>query len=329
MACFDNILALKETCTSDTTSGYYLNDFGVNKKEIEAIITSEYDNVQNFVDEKIRFNVDIITNDVVNHFRQVRAKTLVQSHRVGIFNKNKVVTAGGDNRGIHLNVCNTDNFLDVYISEISLLTDFTGTIPVNVYDLTQGKLLDTISVASTAGEVSTAFAHKTYKTSKQGIDLFLAYDTTGINSYKTTIRSGICCGNYTCSNSYVTSKGAKVVSTFTNENLVNLPDTAGLSVLYSVNCDNKGWLCTYLKQIALAVGYKVCSDIMRMGATVSPTTRTNNSTTLNKDNLMERFDWYELKYRETMTNILGNIFLPTDNVCFTCSSPVKHGSAIP
>ena len=53
-------------------------------KEVEQIITSEYDDVQNFVDEKIRFNTDVITNDIVNHFKQVTPKTLVQSHRVGI-----------------------------------------------------------------------------------------------------------------------------------------------------------------------------------------------------------------------------------------------------
>lgn len=329
MACFDNILALKESCTSETTSGYYLNDFGISKKEIEAIITSEYDNVQDYIDEKIRFVTDVVVNDIVAHFKQVKAKTLITSHRVGIFNKNLQATTGGDYRGIHLNVCDVGNFLDVYIAEVSLLTDFTGNIALEVYDLTQAKLLDTITIASVAGQVSTAFVHNSYATDRKGLDLYICYDTTGITSYKTTIRSGSCCGKYTCSNSYVTSRGAKIVSTFTNENLVTLPDTAGLSVLYSVNCDHKSWLCSYLKQIALAVGYKVCSDIMYTGAMSAFNSRTTNTTTLNRDTLKERFDFYEMKYREAMDNTLHNIFLPQDSICFTCSSPVKHKVSLP
>jgi hypothetical protein len=216
------------------------------------------------------------------------------------------------------------------ISEVALFTDFTGNVALEVYDLRQDKLLDTITVACTAGEVSTAFPHKTYPTNRNGFDLFVGYDTTGINSYKTTIRDSVCCGRYTCSNSFVTSNGAVNTSgTYINENMTQIADTAGLSVLYSLNCDQKSWLCAYLKQIAMAVGYKVCSDIMWLGANTSPLSRTNNATTLNRETLEKNFNWYEMKYRETMDNVLQNIYLPKDNVCFTCSSPVKRASAIP
>lgn len=328
MACFDNIIALRETCTSTTSSGYYLNDFGINKAEIEAIITNDYDSVQDYLDKKIEFTTNVVTNDIVTHFSNVQAKTLIQSHRVGIFNKNLVTVTGGGYRGIHVNICNVDSFLEFHLAEVSTLTDFTGSLPILVYDLTQNKLLDTITVTSTAGNVSTSFPHKTYKTNRQGIDLWIGYDATGIDSYKTTIRSGSCCGRYTCTNSVTTSKGASITAPYVNSNLTTLPDTAGVSLLYSVSCDHKGWLCTYLQQIALAVGYKVCAEIMFTGANSAFNSRSTNMTTLNRDSLKMRFDFYEMKYRETMDNLLRNIKTP-EGICYKCTSPVTHATVLP
>lgn len=326
MACFDNILALREYCDAVEPTGYYLDDFGITKDEIESLVNKEYDNAKDFVDKKIAFCTDLVVSEVVSHFRHVEAKTLIQSHRVGIFNKNLVALAGGNMRGIHLHVDNVDNFLEVNIAELSLLTDFNGTIAVSVYDLTQAKLLDTYSLTAVAGQASTVYPQKLYKTLKSGADLFFGYDTTGINSYKTTIRSGLCCGKTTCSNSIVTTKGAELVAPYVNQNLTALTDTAGMSILYSVSCDHKSWLCAYLKQLALVIGYKVSAETMLYGTSVS---ERNNNKTFNRDVLQNRFDFYEMKYRESLDNILKNISIPTDNICFSCKTPVRHRSAIP
>jgi hypothetical protein len=197
-----------------------------------------------------------------------------------------------------------------------------------IYDLDQAKLLETVTVPCVAGEISTGVCHLSFSSNKKYLNLWIGYDSTGINSYKTATHKGQCCGVYTLTNNFVRARGA-VATSFTENGLTNITDTAGLSINYSVACDPYGWMCNFAQLLALPIAYKVASDIYRTGFMVTPGMRSNNSTTVNAEMMQKNFEWYEMKYREHLDNIIKRISVPNDTTCFSCNSPSKNAIILP
>ena len=111
----------------------------------------------------------------------------------------------------------------------------TGNVSVYVYDLIQNKLLDTITVAAVAGNISTYWANKTYTSYRKKMHLFIGYDSSAINSYQSTVSMETCadCGGgiqpYSC-NRYVKVVGSKVASASSKilSNTTNMSETGGV-----------------------------------------------------------------------------------------------------
>lgn len=331
MACFDNIVSLKELCDPVTPfSGVYLNDVGVSKSLFEDVITKDYESIQDFVDSLIRQATREVSTTVYNHFSaKVLSRSFVENARTGYTHKDYETVAGSGYMGIEMTIPNRANYFRFELSSLSLHLTTSGSVDLLVYDLDQDKLLDTIPITSVAGEIVTVYPHTIYTSPKKSLNLWIGYDATGLSSIKTTVSSAQCCGNYYQTRTYTTSRGASVSGTFTIGNLSTLSHSAGISLTYSLSCDGEGWLCDYAYTLGLPVAYKVASELFRIGYMVSPNNRKNNSTILNADLLKENHAWHELKYRETMDALLKRIHLPNDSLCFECYSPVNFATAIP
>lgn len=330
MACFDNIVALKELCTSVTpVSGVYLNDVGVDLNLVSSVITKSDGTVQEFVDAKINFAIEQVKTEVYSKFsNRIVARTLVDNARVGYTSPNMVSVTGGGNRGVFFQVYNNANYFQLEIAGIDLQTNFTGTIPVFIYDLDQAKLLETVNITSVAGEISQAFPHLTFTSNKKYLNLWIGYDATGINSYKTTTTRNPCCGVVCNRTEYVKVTGTTATS-FIESGLTNISDTAGISITYSLACDPYGWICTQARLLALPIAYKVAAEIYRQAILQTPQTRSNNATTVNTELLDRNYSFYVGKYEETMKAILSNMSLPNDSICFECRKPVRNTVILP
>lgn len=328
--CFNQIIGLKELCTGWTpTSGIYLNDIGVNLDLVNSVITKEYTGPTDFIESKISHAINEVKSEVYGYFaKDIKAKTVIDNSRIGYVNPNMVSVTGGGNRGVWVQVYNQANYFDFELAGLELFTNHTGTIPVKVYDLDQALLLDTINVDCTAGEIAVVYPHKIYHSEKKQLNLWIGYDATGINSYKTTTTKGQCCGVYHMKNSYVVAKGATATS-YIESGLTAIADTAGISINYSLVCDQYGWMCNFARLLALPIAHKVCADICRSAFSVVPGVRTNTSTTVNSEVMKFNWEFYERNYREKLNNILQRIYLPTDSACFSCNSPSKHAVILP
>lgn len=332
MACFDDVVALKELCTEqESFSGIWLNDVGITRSFIESVITSDYDNIQDFVDSKTRHAMNVVQSMVHGRFgNMIRNTSLIHQHRLGFTANNTPVSTGGDFKGIQMTLSNTANYINMELSQLSLQVNTNGTVPITVYDLYQNKLIDTISVTAVSGQIVTVFPHKIYKSELRPLNLFIGYDATGITSITTHIREAQCCGNYSCSNQYMTSKGVtNATGTFIAEDNTALSHTAGLSLVYSLSCDPYSWMCGYARVLALPIAYKIASEMYLHGLQAALNDRSSNTTNLNVEALEKTQAFYERNFNEQMDRILSHLQVPEDTACFQCNTPSRNSIILP
>lgn len=330
MECFKDLIQVRDLCNAPAPkSSIYIDDVGVSLADIESFITSQYATAEQYFNARKDHAVREMTNTIYNYFQgQYLATSLVDSHRLGVYNGTQSLKPGSTYQGIQMVFNQSDTFFKVGIGEISLLVDATTTITVEVWDLRQNLKLDEIDIATTAGQISTGYLHKSYKSDKQPLNLFIGYDATGIDSYYTPIKSGLCCGKISCNNSYVTAYGVEVNGTFYDSNTDGINHTSGLSVVYDIACDHMSWICSHAESLALPLAYKTAEILVADAAYNTSGERSTNHHTINLDQLKERHGFYVNKYKEIMSNWLGNMQLPT-NRCFQCNTPVRHRIMLP
>ena len=321
-SCFENLIGLRDVCEPATIkSCIWLNEVGISKFTIENIITPDYSSVKDFYDRHYEIAVDEVSNTInANFSNKYITNSLLEGQRLGFAQENLSSKAGiSKYGGIQTELINTNSYIDFYVSEISLFTGTTGTVTVKVYDLYEGKEIDSIDVDCVAEEQSTVQVNKVYKSKRKNLKLFFGYDTTGINSYKTLIKNNLCCGKTTCSNEYISAKGGySDAATFISSDIKSADHTFGMSLVYSLQCNHTDWMCSYLNLIALPIAYKMASNIFQFGLTGSQAQRMNTLVTIDYDKMLADQQWYENKFNERIGTVLKSIQTPSDSKCFQC-----------
>lgn len=327
MSCFDNFISLEELCNDGSQqASFYLNQIGINKTEIEQVITKEYPTTKAFVNSKVNFAIEKVVNEVYNYLSpKFKANSILAGARIGQPQKTQELITQTGQVGVQIQVKNPGSFLDFVISDISLYTDFTGTIDVNLYDLDQDKLLATVSVDTIAGEVSAAnFSKIVVASPRQNLNLWLGYDSLGtINSYKTTVHNGCSdCSGHVFNHRFVRANGASVVGQFLDGNVTVQSDTAGIAINYSVNCNHRDWLCTHRNILGIPTLYKAGIEICNHAILSAPNQRSMSTTTVNSDLMERKLAYFESEYAREMGNILRNMAVPSDQNCFNCEQRI-------
>ena len=336
--CFDNLIAIRDMCDNpESHSGLFIEDAGVSIHELNELVTREYRNGVDLFNKKLAFSISSVSSKVHTYLSpKYLANSVLENSRVGIFQDNlKMISGELDKlRGIHFELVDSTSYLEMFVSEISVQTNYSGKIDISVIDLTQGKLIDTIPIDSVADEISAVFVNKTYRSNRRKLNLLFAYDTSSINSNTTYLnRNANCAG---CSprnrilNQYMRITPCQIDKSgpFINENLTGRTDTAGLSIVYSLNCNHRDWLCSVSNVIAIPVLWKTAAEIMQHGMLNSPNEQMT-SRTINMDLLEKRFAVYDQNFRESFSEMMSNIVLPSDEKCFVCKGKIKHAIMIP
>lgn len=343
MECFDNIIGLKGVCDTPTTN-LFLNTVGVSKADCDNIVTKDYANVEAFVNEKVDASTQLIANTVNARYskdyvtgklsklggRHYQTASIVEGVRLGIRQNNQDEKTATGIAGIHLAMNNTDSYLRLNITEVSLYLKHSGVVPVFIYDLYENRILYTENITAITGQTVKIYPNLNLDSFQNPVNLLIGYDAGAITSYNTVIRSGACCGDYFCRQQFMTSQGAQITEAVKiQDNLTGLTHTAGVSVVYSVSCNHSGWLCNHLEALSLPILYKTASEIMLHGLHASPTQRANNTQTLNRELMQQRHEHYENKYVETFEAIVNSLVLPQDPRCFACVPSQKHVISLP
>lgn len=332
MECFQDLVTVKDLCSQTSPKSLvWLDDVGVSKVDLESFITSQYQDVEDYFTERSNFAYKSVANEIYNHFKgNYITSSIVDSHRLGFFNSDREIFTGSGYRGINMNFNNDSTFYSFTISEIRLFLDYTGNVDVVIYDLLQDKLLHTETMACVAGKETVAYIHKTFDSPKSQKNIFIGYNSTGKDSYKSVIKSGLCCGNYSCSNSYMTAYGCEIDgSEFIAANVDEISHCSGLSLTYSLDCDHLSWICANSKSLSFALAYKIAEIVTSDGLLNSGGQRATNAQTINKEELKIRYDFYRSKYQESISDSLSNMRLPTNNKCFACKRTHRNVIALP
>lgn len=337
MVCFDDFITVRGNCTDTVpTSGFFFNQIGIDLDELNAIVTKDFDNGEALASDRLDFAVSLVTSDIKNRLAsKFRATSIIDNRKIGQYRDNLVLVNGAANtlKGIELELCNNESFVEIYISDISLQTDFNGVVPVQVYDLITGLLLDTINVTTVANAVSSALVNRTYKSERTQLHLIFVYDSTAVNSYTSHVKlkgcSGCGKGSMVILNRFVRSRGISILTSDTkiDTNLDGENNTAGMSINYSVNCAYDDWLCTLRNLLALPILYRAGAEIMEFA--IDNSDRLNSKTLIDLDKLEERKVKYGDKYIAEMDNVIKHIKLPSDRHCFDCKPSVRSVPILP
>lgn len=329
-SCFDNLIGLKGVCNYDTpTSGLTLDQIGLHKHEIEKYIEKPYNNVSDFYTDYLNISINEVTLKIFNHFaHKYRSQSIIKNGRIGLPQKNMQTNSSiaGYNGGLEVNVSNYDSPIEFYLSEFSLFIDLTTTVTVNVYDAFQNSVIDTFNIETTANKISTVYLNKTYKSNRKKMQLVFLYDISVADSYQVSASSNCAtCSsiNYTKMNSYVTTRGVKIPSSNSviDQNLVGVGHTNGISLVYSINCAHAEWMCSAGNLIARPLLYCLSKNILTYGLNSSG--RNNSKTIEDSKKLQARIDLAVFEFDQAMNNILNNMAVPNDKVCFYCNSRIK------
>lgn len=338
MACFDNLISIRGACTeTSATLGMYLDDYGVTLSECEAYVTKNYANAEAFALAKISSAGKMLASELQRSFMgRMRTTPLIESNRTGFYNDNMEADASlpATMKGIEYRFYSENSFFDLYVDYIELFTDFSGSVDVNIYDLFQNKLLDTITVTCVANQISRKMVGKKYESYRHDMNVVFLYDASTVSSYKTGISAtgcGSCEGKdyWIDCNSYTRARAVQV-GTATNkvaENMSGVSYTGGLSVGYSLTCNYDLWLCSVGKLLAMPFIYKSCALIL--WSALYESDRINTRTTINRGDLEKKHAWFEQAYREQMNMIMPEIRIPADNLCFSCHQKVRYQVSLP
>lgn len=338
LECFEDIIGLKGGCeTPVSNSGLWIDDIGIDLAELDSIINKSQIDSVDFFEKKRDFSIKQIINNIHTHYSdKYKSNTVLRSGRIGYGKENlEAVVAAPTLKGIELELCNQDSFVDVFISSISLQVNFVGTVNILVYDLFQNKLIDTIPITTTvSGQIATVYPNKTYKSVRKELDIIFVYDATNFSSVKTTVTQGGCksCGDggsMVNLNQYLSTRSITILAADSKieSNLLASPDTGGLSLMYAIHCNYEEWICTISSLAALPILFKTGAEIMDFAYHNSK--RLNTTTTIDYDNLLKRRDEYNLRFQDSIQNLLQNIKLPNDEKCFECRRKSKNVIILP
>ena len=333
--CFDDIIGIKSKCTTSTGSSvFFIEDIGITADYAGQYINSDYSSGIEFIEDKIRLATDLVRKTIQNHFSEhIISKSVIDSQLLGHYQdplslKSGIASTYG---GISLTLNNYQSYFNVFVNAISIQISTTQTIPVFVYDLVSGTLLDTINIDAVADTIVTKTINKTYSSPKRKLDLIFVYDTEGISSNTTTLRYEGCasCVGYVYNNYYISSSpvylgesDAKIRSSLTTGT-----HTFGLSVNYSVQCAVDNWLCELANLMAMPILYKTGMEVMQYALYYS--NRQNTGVNIHAERNQKALDFFTQSYNEALEATIKKINIPKGDVCFKCNDVMRTVVTLP
>lgn len=337
LECFENLIGIHKNCEPHTpTSGLFLNDLpGITLANIAAGVTAEN---SSYVD-KIATLISEATNKVIHDFRTIIQPHMIytsvlEADNIGFYKENQVAesASAGNYRGIRIKN-NYRPSLSFNLNSFSLKLDASLTVPVYLYDLMTGAVLDTFSINTVAGKVAIKYVNKKYPNYGQNQQLALLYDAGVAGTYTTSASpysGGSCSGcKGTYSNSYISFDGVSVsqAADVIDSNLTKLTGTAGLSINYSLDCDAGYYLCHIASLLADPIRHKTAELIFL--DLQSPSPRINSVITVQAEEVKFFYQFYVGEYERITSPILNGWHPPHKDICFYCNRSLTKVVRIP
>lgn len=334
--CLTNIVGIKGCGGIPETEVYVQQLTGISIADFDLAINNDHKAAFPALQSHIEFATKYVLNSIRQYLgNKYKLKTFLENSTAGYYYDNKPVVSAIPNNltGIQIKIDRYAN-LTFSLGRCSLFVDHTGTVDLYVYDLLQGKLLDTVQVEAIAGEIVYFDMNKQYDTEKQRLNLFVGYEST-FDAYKSSIyaNNGVHtggCGEW-CASCFeggdIYFRNAKVGTAATKIDL-NISDNSeggGLSLGYALQCSFNEFLCANKNIIAMPILYKIGELVMQELRYSKRLTSTVVSYTGDHAALLE---YYKSEHLKLMSDAVQNMVF-TDNSCIKCNSRVFTRTALP
>jgi hypothetical protein len=332
--CLTDLIFVPDGCTalpSGKTSLSQLPGFDIN----HADYLNDSQQLSGF--EVMQDAVNRASDKIVSDFRshmdiKGRFASVVDKGTIGFYDENKVTDAvkAGQYAGLEILVSDYP-YLKFNLNSVSVF--FASGITDNLYiiDVIQGRIIDTIPFTSVAGQITNVLINKTYPTNGQDLHLMVAVDAGLSVAFDTWINPTNCAscskGRRSRFSDLLFTRAVKTSKTgsLTDTALVGIGYTHGVSLNYSIECDDNTWLCQFSNRLRRAMLYASGVELMDE---VLFSDRLNNVTTINKEDANEKRSLYVQYYNIELQQLLANLRLPNDR-CYSCTPMVVNRVNIP
>jgi len=335
MACLDNVIGVRSDCSDTTPTVALYIDSLVSSKEMRKFVDQPHDTASDLFAERLSMAIDEIKSDVYTHFSgNYITRSIIDSKRIGLFDQHRAVSSPITNtyKGVEVRMNQSASSMKFVLSGLTFYSDHTGNVDVKVFNTISGELLDTITVAAVADEMVEVVVSKEYSSNLEPLYLGFVYDSTSVDSFKSTVGLSGCssCGNtaYHSVNAWLqtrainNSTGSDVIQ----DNITGTSDTGGLSIVYSVECDHKSWMCNQKSILSRPILYKTAELLMEYA--LFGTDRFNDHNT-KKEDYTARQLMYKEKYDELMKSVLKNMQMPSNDPCLKCERTNRLVTSLP
>lgn len=335
--CFSNYIAIKGGCSEQTLAdgGLYLNTLGISREFIEGILNEDYEDVDDFLSDKIALASDVLKNDIYKFFTpKFNVKSIITGDRIGQYYENPTIVPAisGSSKGLQIRLWNDTTFAKIYVSKIRTFFDYTGTVTFTIWDLNQNAQIGTFDVNSVAGEIVETEINRVFKSDVYDLNIVFLYDASTFASYASSIDGYGCVSCYRGSayrqNRFVYATGITIPNADdkVQANLNGNSDTGGVSILYSLECNHDAWICQNAHFFASAMLYKTAHLIAEYALLVTDGFSKQN---IDRDILRERLDVYFDGYMKRLDAGVKNLKIPSSNVCFECNRLRMNATVLP
>jgi hypothetical protein len=327
MNCFDNIIGCRGIVDENDVT-FFIDQCGITS---DLLAKTNYTNlsVKDLFTQKMGEATDMLARQIIGakQTKILAADSLVQK-RIGYpaRSRSAMNAKTGKDVGIKIELLSDASYVKINIDSISLFSQNTGNVTVVIYDLTTGQTLDTLTLSSVSGEISTLSVNKSYSAPSRNMALGIMYDSNFAYYKTTTLENQNCrdCGPSTWKHSQYTRVGGIECTTGDTKILASMNgsnDTGGLSVFYSVQCDYQEWICKNRSVLSLPALYATAKHISEY-MLVSP--RLNSKTTDEYKVLESINEQATENFNREFDAVMNNIVTPANHDCFSCRKQAKN-----
>ena len=326
MGCLSNLVGLRDACGDvliESSTGYWLNDLpGIELGILAAGASKEALNAKELVERQLALaELTILDSYRAQLKSRWKVNSLLESKTTGLYKDDTAQAAQAFNVGQFFK---SDNpYGELEIVSISLYVNFTGAVPVNIWDATTGALLHTVTFQAVAGEVVTQNAFFSHPANGQKIRVFVGYDATNVATYKTLISHSGCMeckgGMHDFNHLQVYSRKVAIGNQVIEKNLKGQNGMSGLSITWGLNCSIDNLICSMGSSLAPAVMFKTGSLLARA---LKHSKRLSPDVIYFRSDNEELANDYEADFSMYFTTALESAIIPKGE-CFKCTSQVK------
>lgn len=319
--CLSSQIGIRDRCIDNSTPAYYINDLpGISNAFLSKVTTQEDQSFFDLFDKQVTFAENELKSIIRTQLKpKFKAKSVLRQGNVAKFKDlNQATLSSGTNPfdGFRIQLAKSE-YLKLFIHKVWIHTGNTDTVNISLFDLDQGKELQTTTLTGVTDEIVEKEVNWSISNDYNFKDLFIGHDnSTYYKSYISWCK--------TCSSRFLTYKeglrfSARSIQGNKVESNLRMLTHGSMNFSYSLVCDMDAFICQSRDLWALSMLYLVGKKIIETARYEN--TRFNHLITLESD-LDSLMEMYEEKFRLNISEGLQNIKIPKD-ICFECSNPTK------